>query len=358
MKIGIFLHPYGEKEPAGLAHAILELAQSLIIAAPQDEFLIYIKGNEIPDLPFAGTNWTVHALGGGWRWRDRALARRRRADVYLFNTPVMPFLRRPRKSVVVVLDFAYRSLPPRSAADVWRKYLLTAVHGYAMRAAGAVIAISDATRRDAVRLFGIPEDKIRTVYLGYRRLCDAPEAYCEAPDKFFLFVGVMKERKNVRAIVRAFDKFSATHPSHYLLLAGRGDGEYGALVRRDAEGSSAAGRIWFLGYRPDAELAFLYRRAIALVYPSRIEGFGFPILEAMQCGSAVITSYASSLPELAGDAALLVDPDNVADIAGAMVRLADDAALRADLAARGRERAEQFSWERCAREVLAVLRGL
>lgn len=355
MKIGIFLHPYGEREPAGLGRAILDLTTALVAASPQDEFMIYVKGDTVPTLSLSGGKATLYALGTGWRWRDRAMARERRADVYLFHTPVLPLLRRPQKSVVIALDFAYLAEAPAGARGFIRRIILRVIHKYAMRACTAVVAISEATRREAIRLFGIPERKITAVHLGYRPLCTGFDQPTDCPEKFFLFVGVAKERKNVRAIVRAFARFAVAHPAYHLLLAGKSDGEYGALVRHDAEQSGTGGRIRFLGYQSDAELAFLYRRATALVYPSKIEGFGFPVLEAMQCGTAVITSRVSSLPELAGDAALLVDPDDIGAIAGAMARLADDPVLRADLVARGRAQAEKFSWEKCAREILNIL---
>lgn len=358
MKIGIFLHPYGEKEPAGLGRAILDLTASLIAAAPEDTFIILVKGNPASPPKFPGTNWSLYLCPDGWQWRDRGIAKAPKADVYLFNTPVMPLWRRPRKSTVIALDFAYLHMRPRGIGGILRRFLLFWMHGQALEAASRIVAISDATRRDVIRFFHIGEEKVTTVRLGFRQLCGGYEERYDAPEKFFLFVGVMKERKNVRAIIKAFTRFALSHPEFYLLLVGKTEGEYGDLLKREASQSSAAERIRFLGYRADAELAYLYPRATALVYPSTIEGFGFPVLEAMACGTAVITSRNSSLPELAGEAGLLVDPDNIAQIVAAMDVLASDANLRAGVIEKGREQAKNFSWEKAAGQILGILRSL
>ena len=118
--------------------------------------------------------------------------------------------------------------------------------------------------------------------------------------------------------------------------------------------SGLAERARFLGYVPHADLPALYTGALVFAYPSRHEGFGLPVLEAMRCGAAVVTSNVSSLPEVAGDAALQVDPDDEAALAAALLRLAGDESLRADLGLRARVRAAEFSWARCARETLQV----
>lgn len=355
MKIGIILDPYGEKEPAGLGRALLDLVRSMIAASPGDEFLIFAKG-AVPSRPeFPGNNWSLYPLGGGMFWRDRGLARAPRADAYLYYTPMMPIFTRPGKSVVIALDFAYLEMPVRGFAARMARSIVRLRHARSLRRASAVIAISEATRKDTVRFFGIPEKKIRVIHLGFNQICDLPEKYVDVPEKFFLFVGVMKERKNVLVIIRAFEKFAQRHPDYQLLLAGKAEGDYADRVRHEAATGGARDKIQFLGYRSDGEIAYLYRRAAALVYPSKIEGFGLPILEAMACGTAVLTSDVSSLPELAGDAALLVDPDDIDGIADAMKRIADEPGLHGDLVARGRERSKIFSWERAARGVLGIL---
>ncbi|MBI2053304.1 MAG: glycosyltransferase family 4 protein [Candidatus Sungbacteria bacterium] len=356
MKIGIILDPYGEKQPAGLGRALMDLVRAMIASAPGDEFLIFTKGTAPARPEFPGHNWSHHTLGGGLFWRDRGIARSPRADAYLYYTPIMPMFVIPGKSVVIALDFAYLAMPARGLGERIQKYFLRFRHALALRRAGMVIAISTATKKDTVRFFGIAEDKIRVVPLGFNPVCDMPEATVDTPEKFFLFVGVMKERKNVRAIIKAFEKFSSRHPDYHLLLAGKAEGEYADRLRREAAQGSARDRIRFLGYRSDGEIAYLYRRAVALVYPSIIEGFGLPILEAMACGTAVITSRASSLAEISGDAALLVNPENTQEIADAMERIASHPEVRNELIRNGHEQTKKFSWEKAGKEMLAVFR--
>jgi len=353
MKIGIVLHPYGEQEPAGLGRAIFELTKAMIAAAPEREFLIFVKGNPEHKPEFPGTNWRMHSLGGGWFWLDR-LHRAPPADIYLFNTPVLPHFWR-RKSVVIALDFAYLYLPPQGIGDSIGRFLLKRRHRAAMRRAVRIAAISEATRKDAIRYFRLPPEKIRTVHLGYNRICGIPEEKLAVPEKFFLFAGVLKARKNVHTIISAFALLHARRPDFYLLLAGKAEGEYAARAREKVLKQGLEDRVRFLGYRSDGELCYLYRRAVALVYPSIIEGFGFPVLEAMDCGTPVITSRFSSLPEAAGDAAILVDPQKPEEIAEAMARIADEPGLCEELVRKGNTWKQNFSWDKAGKELTAYM---
>ena len=173
------------------------------------------------------------------------------------------------------------------------------------------------------------------------------------PENFFLFAGVLKERKNVLGIVRAFSLFHATHPNFFLVIAGKKEGAYYKSVVRLVAELGIDSHVRFMGYVSNEELAYLYAKATALVFPSLIEGFGMPVLEAMHAGLPVVTANTGSLAEVAGDAALLVDPRDPSDIAGALSSLAHDGALRDSLRARGYARAAQFSWEQSARKLLA-----
>lgn len=357
MKIGIILHPYGEEHAAGLGRAIFEIARSLIAADQKNEYLIFLKERPgvVPEFP--GTNWRVVALGGGLWWRERLRAAPQ-ADIYLFNTPVLPLFFRPKKSIVIALDFAYLEF---GGGGLWERVRRRATfwyHCWSLRRADLIVAISEATKRHVVERCGLPEERLRVVYLGTNHICALPEEPVAVPEKFFLFVGVFKERKNVFGVVRAFAEFASAHTEYALVLAGRAEGSYAHRIRAYVRGAGLERRVVFLSPASDQQLSFLYRRASALVFPSFVEGFGFPVLEAMSCGLPVITSNVSSLPELAGDAAILADPDSSAEIANAMERITSDPALRERLIAKGRERAAVFSWEKTAREFLRVIEGL
>jgi glycosyltransferase involved in cell wall biosynthesis len=215
--------------------------------------------------------------------------------------------------------------------------------------ASAIIAVSEFTRGQVVRLLGVDADRVRVVHHGIR-----PLAYPRSVEreKVILNVGAIQTRKNIARLVEAFETLDG---SWRLVLAGSFG--YGSEeIRRRIAGSRAGSRIEVLGYIPAAELAGWYARAAVFAFPSLDEGFGMPVLEAMAAGTPVVTSTASALPEVAGDAALLVDPQDGDAIAGALHRLAEDAELRADLERRGRARAAGFTWEKAVRETWDVYR--
>ena len=160
-------------------------------------------------------------------------------------------------------------------------------------------------------------------------------------------------------ILRAFTTFSRHGHSEWVLcIAGKWPAQGLAQVERSYPDLLSSGRLRMLGYVPDDDLPALYGGADLFVYPSLLEGFGLPILEAMRCAAPVLTSTVSSLPEVAGDAALLVDPHDSEAIAEAMARLAGDAELRADLIQRGLQRAQEFSWARTSELTLRVYQSL
>ena len=169
-----------------------------------------------------------------------------------------------------------------------------------------------------------------------------PAVSLKPPENLVLFVGAIQRRKNIARLVKAFERLP---PSWRLALAGAPDGYGAAEELRAVEQSPRRAAIDVLGYVPNHALERLYQRASIFAFPSLDEGFGIPVLEAMAHGVPTLTSSRSSLPEVAGDAALLVDPLDTEAIAVALERLAEDTALRADLTSRGLERARAFSWE-------------
>jgi glycosyltransferase involved in cell wall biosynthesis len=153
-------------------------------------------------------------------------------------------------------------------------------------------------------------------------------------------------------------KFSETHQDYSLIIAGKIGGEYAEEMQKLAETLGIAPRVRFLGYVTDGELAYLYSRAVALAFPSLVEGFGMPVLEAMERGLPVITSNAGALAEVAGGAAVLVDPYNPSDIARAMNLLVENPAVRQEYIEKGRRRAREFSWEKNSREFVELINTL
>lgn len=264
-----------------------------------------------------------------------------RARLDLFHAPhyVVPFTNVP--VVVTIHDLIHIHQPLRNPfAPLYARTMI----GRAVARTRRVITVSEAVKRDIAETFVVAPERIAVTPNGVdARFFAAGPA---ASGRYFLFAGNDKPHKNVGALVEAFARVHASLRDVQLVLCG---GDFARYAGR--AGVVAAGFV------SDDELAALYRGAIALVMPSAEEGFGLPALEAMACGSAVITSRAAALIEITGDAALHADAEPRA-LADAMLRVVGDDALRRAMGERGRERARAFTWERCARLTREVWRSI
>jgi len=229
---------------------------------------------------------------------------------------------------------------------------------FVLKRADAIITISECSKRDILRIYGIAESKIHVVFNGVDKRftpeCRLDSAFVQGlPDRYILNIGTLEARKNLPRLLEAFAIARRKGLDRKLLIGGARGWRLSNLAGI-VEKYALANDVVFLGFVPDADLPALYRRADFFIYPSVYEGFGLPILESMACGTPVITSNCSSMPEVAGDAALLVDPHDVNDMAARMLELANSPAVHARLRLSGIARAAQFSWEKTARETLAV----
>jgi glycosyltransferase involved in cell wall biosynthesis len=215
----------------------------------------------------------------------------------------------------------------------------------------AIIAVSRFTANQVEQLLGVPAARIRVVPHGVH----IPETARDSRENLVLFVGAIQKRKNVARLIQAFEQLP---DSWRLALAGAPDGFGAAEELRAIEASPKRNSIDVLGYVSRVELDRLYRRARIFAFPSLDEGFGMPVLEAMAHGTPVVTSKSSAMPEVAGDAALLVDPHDTDAIATALNCLANDPSLRDDLGQRGVRRAREFSWESAVNKTWQVYREL
>ncbi|HXG34750.1 MAG TPA: glycosyltransferase family 1 protein [Bryobacteraceae bacterium] len=234
-----------------------------------------------------------------------------------------------------------------------------------------VIAVSHATREDIEELFRVPSERISVVYNApdpaFLEESPAPEQIERVLERyqvdypFLLYAGTIRPQKNIPRLIEAFAVVRGRledHPVYRdlrLIIIGDEISRYPA-VRRAVIQTRVEAVVRFLGFVPLDTLKVFYKTAAAFVFPSLYEGFGLPPLEAMACGTPVVTSNVSSLPEVAGDAAVLVNPENVFDIAAGIREVLTNESLRAELIERGRRRARQFSWERTACQVLDIYR--
>jgi len=226
----------------------------------------------------------------------------------------------------------------------------------AVRRADRIISISGHTRDRLLRYYGVGPQRVRVVHHGIDHQAFWPGDFVPEQRRYFLGVGNTRPYKNMATAVRAFALCAARHQDVRLLIAGRGDSV--STLRPLADRLGVSRRVDFVGPLPHAGLLALMHGATALVFPSLVEGFGLPVLEAMSAGCPVIGSRIPTVLEVAGTAALACDPSKPDEFAEAMQRLLEDDDLRRDLVLRGCERAARFSWERCAAETLAVYQEL
>lgn len=353
-KVGLIVRPYGEKQAAGLGRAIFALAKGLIESDRTKDFVFFVKGKNCPKPDISGSNWRISYLPAHLFWLDAGLRSEKRQDVYIFFTPVMPFFALKGKSIVVAHDFAYKYIPARSLKQFIISFVLHFIHGRSLRRADKVVAISSYTKEEIVKHFKISPDKIEVVYNGF----NPPKKISEnnRQKDYFLFVGVIKERKNVLSLVKAYALYcKQTGEPADLVLVGKYGGSYFKQIQQEISLSGLEKRVIIKGYVSNQELDELYEGALAFVFPSLIEGFGLPVLEAMSRGVPVVTSNQGALKEVAGGAALLVDVNDIDSIAGGLTSVSTDSNLREELIRKGYERQKNFSWEKAVAGYIEVV---
>lgn len=327
-------------------------------AQPHDLTLYF---RDRPPLGLFPANVPQRVIGVPRLWTHLGFAAalfRDRPDLTWVTAHALPFVF-PGRAIVTVHDLGYRHFPAAHPPGQ-RAYLDLTTRTSANRAT-LVIADSAATRDDLTRFYATPPDKIRVIYPGVDAPAIAPvdvRRKYHLPDQYFLFLGTLQPRKNIAGLVTGYRRFCQQHPDDGigLVLAGGQGWLYDPAWVTEPDGSPTPGVI-LPGYVDDADKGALYAGARAFVLPSLYEGFGFPVLEAMHCGTPVLCSGTSSLPELAGDAARLIDPtapDAADALADGLARLAFDEAYRADLIERGRQQVKAFTWDRAADQVLAA----
>ena len=379
LSIGIDASRATREQRTGTEGYSLHLLRALLALDNDSDYTLYFNTPPQPGLLPEQANVHRRLIPSPRLWTHMRLSwemLRRAPDVLFVPAHVLPLIH-PRRSVVTIHDLGYYrepdAHPPRQ-----RAYLEWSTR-FNAESSAHIIADSAATKRDLMDLLHIPEQKISVVYLGVGRefkpvhdeaqIAATKTAYGIA-GPYILYVGTLQPRKNLVRLVQAFarivqavdsgyediNRFDAGNPQRTLslVLAG-GKGWWHEEIESTVAEMGLAGRVIFPGYIKEEHLPALYSGAELFVLPSLYEGFGLPVLEAMACGTPVVASNVSSLPEIVGNAGVLAKPTDEGDLARAMVRVLMDPLRAAELRQRGLEQAKQFTWERCARETLAVL---
>jgi glycosyltransferase involved in cell wall biosynthesis len=362
----------------GIGTYIRNLVQALVKIDQENHYILVGRPADFEQCSVSGGNFETAAYRrSGEELADEVafplFLRGFAADLYHIPLNSVPLLM-PRPYVVTIHDMSGLLFPEGRKQQ----------HGLGpyrfrrgLQRADRVIAVSAATRRDVEKFMGIPADRIRQVYnapdpqfLGHRPAGDADslenerqlilERY-QISYPFLLYAGNIRTQKNIPRLVEAFAVLRGDledHPEYKdlrLIIIGDEISRYPS-VRRAVIQTRVEQVVRFLGFVPFDTLRIFYEAAAAFVFPSLYEGFGLPPLEAMSCGTPVVTSGVSSLPEVVGDAAMIVNPENVFDIARGVREVLLDQDLRASLIRKGYQQVRRFSWERTAREVLQIYR--
>ncbi len=368
MLIGIDASRATAVRRTGTENYSLYLIRELLALSGDHRVRLYFNRPPSAGLLPSGAEWRIMPFPRLWthlRLSQEMLATP--PDLLFVPSHVLPLVH-PRRCVVTIHDLGFHRHP--EAHTLFQNLYLRWSTRYNATTATRVLADSEATRQDLIQFYGTPADKIDVVYPGHEDLepltdpaaLAAIRARYGLSSSYLLYVGTLHPRKNLVRLVEAFASMlqaMASRPQPLasdlkLVLAGQKGWLYDEIFGRVRK-LGLTERVLFTGYVPPAELPALLSGALAFVFPSLYEGFGLPVLEAMACGTPVVCSDASSLPEVAGNAALLVDPLDTAAWAEALSQIAGDGELRRTLVDRGFQQVRRFSWRRCAEETLRVL---
>jgi glycosyltransferase involved in cell wall biosynthesis len=366
MKIAIDIRPLRDTV-TGIGRYLYKLIDALSRCDRWNEYLLFysnIKGNAPAGLPQNDNFRTVSYRFPGklitalWAYSEIPPAEALLGSLDVFHAPCFQVPPVRRCARVFTLHDLIPIIHPELAIPSAVRHFRPRLRHYVKRA-DIIVAISKATAADIATHLGVPEDKIAVVYQGTTALARAGVECVAAVKRKFgiegdyvLFVSRLEPRKNLPRLLKAFE-VSGLHCDFELVLAGP-SGWYMKQFYQALEALPCRDRVRRLDYVSDADLAALYSGAAFFAYPSLLEGFGLPILEAMSVGCPVLTAGVSSMPEVAGEAALYVDPLDVDSIADGLRRMADDTVLRKRIAELGHQRVKLFSWERTAAEMVKI----
>ena len=352
----------------GIGTYIRNLLRYLARLDRENEYILFCQPEDSAIAGELGANFrSIHDRSAPYSLREQLslplAAAREKVDVYHAPHYVLPILT-PGRRVVTIHDCIHLMFPEYLPYRLGKLYARAMMYS-AARHAHRILTVSESSKRDILRFFPVKPEKISVIYNAIDEhfriqptdaAIDRVRERYQLADPFVLYVGNVKPHKNVERLIEAFALLRRRAADGLKLLIIGDEISKFQTLRRAVHHHKLHKHVRFLGFVPDDTLSVLYRLAGVFVFPSLYEGFGLPPLEAMACGTPVITSNVSSLPEVVGDAALLVDPHNSEAIADAIMQVLVDSSLAAALRARGLARAQDFSWERSVARTLEIYR--
>lgn len=369
MKIAIDCHTLEIEKWAGKEKFLLSILEECI-CYKDDTFILYFRRKVDLKINFP-ENFVVvnkNIFTPLWQLFVTFDLQRRGTDVILCPcTYLLPVVNIITNNVIVVHDLTTFLPETKKTHKLMTRFKEKLLLGLALRNSKKVIAVSDSTKTDCIKYFGTEPEKIKVVYLAahnHFKVIEDKEKINRVINRYnllpgyILFVGTLEPRKNIEGLIRAYFKSQNDNDNFPPLLIVGNRGWYFEGIFGLVKELNLAGKIIFAGYVKDEDLPFLYNGASFFVYPSFYEGFGLPVLEAMACGCSVITSNISSLSEVAGNCALLVDPNNIDGLSKAMSSLYNNHERREDLANKGLLHVKNFSWQRTSEIIINIIKEI
>ena len=352
----------------GSSEFCYQLLINLFNLDKKNKYTIFLPAEPSSDMPKEEEGWKYEVFSSKKLWTMIGLSKKLSAyknkiDVFFSPTHYLP-LGISVPSVISILDVSYLYFP-----NLFKKkdlYQLKIWGRYSIKKAKKIITISESSKNDIIKAYGVSEARVEVVYPGIKQvlsMTDLKEKF-GISSSYILFVGTLQPRKNIARLIEAFSTLVLS--SKYkeesikdlkLVIVGKKGWKYEEILKAP-EKFGVKERVKFLDFVENEDLPGLYKNALCFCLPSLYEGFGLPILEAMQYGCPVITSNVSSLPEAGGDAALYCNPEDVDDITKNLKLITENLKLREEMIKKGYEQVKKFSWEKTARKTLDVLQEI
>jgi glycosyltransferase involved in cell wall biosynthesis len=368
MIIGIEAERANLPNPTGVERYAAELIRNIAKLDSENEYILYFRTQPQQWFRELPSNFKIRLIPFPKFWTQLRISWEmitHPVDVLVILASAMPIIH-PKKSIFTAHDLAFEIYP--AAFTPFMRYYQKWSARFAAKEAAKVLAVSEATKKDLVDLYGVDPDKVVVTHLAFDTSMFYPRSYEEVQpildkygltyQKYVLFLGTVQPRKNIPMLVDAFEKIKQENRIEEKLAIFGTRGWMWEPILKKVKTAGLNGSVKYYDYAPKEDLPYLYAGAKLLTLPALYEGFGLPPLEAMASGVPVVVSNVSSLPEVVGDAGVLVDPNSAESISKGLLEVLTDNNLRQQMITKGLERAKQFTWENTARKTLEVFESL